>query len=83
MTRTFIDCREFPSDMHCSVAISADSEEELMQIAVEHAVSVHHHSDSPELRQQLRQLFKAGMPPEQLPSAGPASSAGSSAPPVH
>jgi len=34
-------------------AISADSEEELLQAAVEHAVSVHHHSDTPELRQQL------------------------------
>jgi predicted small metal-binding protein len=58
MGRKFIDCRDFPSDVPCSVAISADSEEELMQIAVEHAVSVHHHSDSPALRQQLQQMFK-------------------------
>lgn len=74
MTRKFIDCREFPSDMHCSVAISADSEEELLQIAVEHAVSVHGHSDTPELRQQLRQLFKDGMPPEHLHMTGQAAS---------
>ena len=47
MTRKFIDCREFPSDTNCSVAISADSEEELLGIAVEHAVSVHHHHDTP------------------------------------
>lgn len=67
MTRKFIDCREFPSDTHCSVAISADSEEELMQAAVDHAVSVHHHSDSPELRQQLHRMFKDGMPSEHLP----------------
>lgn len=72
MTRKFIDCREFPSDMHCSVAISADSEDELLQIAVEHAISVHGHSDSPELRQQLRQLFKDGSPPEHLPVPGQA-----------
>ena len=45
MTRKFIDGREFPSDTNCSVAISADSEEELLQAAVEHAVSVYHHSD--------------------------------------
>jgi predicted small metal-binding protein len=70
MTRKFIDCREFPSDTHCSVAISADSDNELLQVAVEHAVSVHHHQDSPELRQQLRQLFKDGMPPEHLPAVG-------------
>ncbi len=83
MTRKFIDCREFPSDMHCSVAISADNEEELLQAAVQHAVSVHHHSDTPELRQQLRQLFKDGTPPEQLPMSGRAGSAGASSAPPH
>lgn len=83
MTRKFIDCREFPSDMHCSVAISADSEDELLQAAVQHAVSVHHHSDTPELRQQLRQLFKDGTPPEQLPMRGQMGSAGTSSSPPH
>lgn len=82
MTRKFIDCREYPSDMNCSVAISADSEDELLQIAVEHAVSVHGHSDTPELRQQLRQLFKDGVPPEHTPLSGqPAAS--SAAPRAH
>jgi predicted small metal-binding protein len=83
MTRKFIDCREFPSDVHCSVAISADSEEELLQAAVDHAVSVHHHSDSPELRQQLRGLFKDGMPPEHLTVSGQTGSAGTGAPLPH
>ena len=83
MTRKFIDCREFPSDMHCSVAISADNEEELMQAAVEHAVSVHHHSDTPELRQQLRQLFKDGTPPEHMPISGQTGSAGAGTSPAH
>lgn len=83
MTRKFIDCREFPSDSHCSVAISADNEEELLQAAVEHAVSVHHHSDSPALRQQLRLLFKDGMPPEHQPIGGQAGSAGTGASPAH
>ena len=77
MTRKFIDCREFPSDTQCSVAISADSDDELLQVAVEHAVSVHHHQDSPELRQQLRQLFRDGMPPEHMPAVGMGSSGGS------
>ena len=67
MTRKFIDCREFPSETNCSVAISADSEDELLQIAVEHAVSVHQHGDSPELRRQLRQMFRDGTPPEHTP----------------
>ena len=79
----FIDCRELPSDMRCTVAISADSEEELLQIAVEHAVSVHHHSDSPVLRQQLRQLFKDGMPPEHMPIGGHTSDTGTGATRAH
>jgi len=83
MTRKFIDCREFPSDAHCSVAISADSEEELMQAAVEHAVSVHHHTDSPELRQQLHQMFKDGMPTEHLPVDEQGAGAGSGARVTH
>ncbi len=32
MTRKYIDCREFPSDINCSVAIAADSEEELWRL---------------------------------------------------
>ncbi|UVW29293.1 DUF1059 domain-containing protein [Massilia sp. H6] len=83
MTRKFIDCREFPSDTHCSVALSADTEEELLQAAVDHAVSVHHHDDSPELRQQLRQMFKDGMPPEHLPTGGQAPGTGIGAPTSH
>jgi predicted small metal-binding protein len=83
MTRKFIDCREFPSDTHCSVAISADSEDELLQAAVDHAVSVHHHSDTPELRQQLRQLFKDGAPPEDWPVSGQAGNPGTDAPRAH
>ncbi len=63
MSRKYIDCREYPSDMNCSVAMSADSENELLNAAVQHAVAVHQHQDTPELRSQLRQLFKDGTPP--------------------
>lgn len=63
MARKFIDCREYPSEMNCSVAMSADSENELLEAAVQHAVAVHKHQDGPELRQQLRKLFKTGSPP--------------------
>jgi predicted small metal-binding protein len=63
MGRKFIDCREYPSDMNCTVAIAADSEKELMEIAVQHAVSAHGHQDTPELRRQLGTLFKEGSPP--------------------
>jgi predicted small metal-binding protein len=67
MTRKYIDCREFPSDMNCTVALSADTDKELLDAAVQHAVSVHRHEDTPELRTQLQQLFKEGTPPIVVP----------------
>ncbi|WP_166365901.1 DUF1059 domain-containing protein [Pseudomonas akapageensis] len=70
MTRKYIDCREFPSDARCTVAISADSESELLDAAAQHAVSVHKHTDSPELRAQLKTLFHDGTPPVDAPRRG-------------
>ncbi|WP_175725640.1 DUF1059 domain-containing protein [Burkholderia ambifaria] len=67
MSRRYIDCRDFPSAMNCSVAISADSDNELLEAAVQHAVSVHQHTDSPELRTQLKALFRHGTPPVDAP----------------
>lgn len=72
MTRKYIDCREFPSATNCTVAISADSDQELMEIAVQHAVTVHQHEDTPELRRQLSQLFKQGTPPIERPQSAAA-----------
>ncbi len=63
MSRKFIDCREFPSESGCTVAISADRDDELIDAAAQHAVRVHGHQDGPELRQQLSQIIKPGMPP--------------------
>ncbi|HEF5875291.1 TPA: DUF1059 domain-containing protein [Burkholderia cenocepacia] len=67
MSRRYIDCREFPSATHCSVAIAADSDTELLEAAVQHAVSVHQHTDSAELRTQLKSLFHDGTPPVDTP----------------
>jgi predicted small metal-binding protein len=53
--RKYIDCREVPSESHCTVAISADDESELLEAAVQHAVAVHQHQDTPELRAMIRQ----------------------------
>jgi predicted small metal-binding protein len=58
MGRKFIDCREYPSEMNCSMFMSADTEAELLEAAVQHAVAVHGHTDTPELRDTLRSLFK-------------------------
>lgn len=69
MTRHYIDCRAYPSEMNCSVALIADTEQELLEAAVQHAVAVHRHEDTPQLRQQLKSLFKEGTPPLAAPSA--------------
>ena len=64
MARKYIDCREYPSESKCTLALSADTEDELLEAAVQHAVAVHGHEDSSQFRQQLRELFKSGSPPE-------------------
>jgi predicted small metal-binding protein len=63
MARKYIDCRLFPSDTNCSIAISADTEDEVVAAATQHAISVHKHPDSPQLRQQIRASVKEGNPP--------------------
>ena len=65
MTRKYIDCRDYPSESKCSVAISADTDGELLDAATQHAVAVHGHEDSPQLRTELRKMFKEGAPPAQ------------------
>lgn len=62
MSRKYIDCREFPSESNCTVAISADSEDELISAAAQHAAQVHGHQDTPELRTQLRSAVREGEP---------------------
>ena len=58
MARKTIDCRDYPSEMDCTIAIAADTEDELLDLAVVHAVETHGHDDTPELRRQLRQGIK-------------------------
>jgi predicted small metal-binding protein len=58
MSRKYIDCGEFPSESNCSIAISADSEDEVVEAAAHHAVQVHGHQNSPELRGMLRQAVR-------------------------
>jgi predicted small metal-binding protein len=67
MSRQYIDCRAFPSDTNCSVAIAADNERELIEAAVQHALAVHGHTDSPELRTAIAGLIKPGTPPVEAP----------------
>ncbi|HLW76986.1 MAG TPA: DUF1059 domain-containing protein [Bryobacteraceae bacterium] len=55
-TRKVIDCRNFPSDKNCSLAISG-TEEEVLDLAVLHASTVHGHENTAELREQIRSML--------------------------
>ena len=57
MARMMADCRRFPSDSNCSMVFIGE-EDEVARAAVEHAVSVHGHEDSPELRSQLHDFLE-------------------------
>lgn len=58
MARKMIDCREFPSENNCTITISADTEDEVLEAAVAHAIKSHKHTDSPELRVEIRKGIK-------------------------
>ncbi|GHH88250.1 hypothetical protein GCM10018793_67270 [Streptomyces sulfonofaciens] len=59
--RKVVDCRDMPSEMNCTLAISGE-EEEVVRAAAEHAASVHGHADTPELREQIRSGLKDETP---------------------
>lgn len=61
MGRKVADCREFPSESGCTLTISGE-EEEVVRAASEHAISVHGHEDTPELREQVRGMLKDEQP---------------------
>ena len=56
-TRKVADCRLFPSEKNCSLTI-AGTEDEVLEIAVQHAVAAHGHKNTPELRNQIRTMLK-------------------------
>jgi hypothetical protein len=56
-TRKVIDCRRFPAEKPCSIAISG-TEDDVLELAVLHATTVHGHADSPELREQIRSMLE-------------------------
>jgi len=64
MSRRYIDCREHPDSAEgCTLAISADTADEVMDAAVQHATAAHGLNDTPELRDQLKTMIKEGSPP--------------------
>ncbi len=54
--RKVADCRKYPSEKNCTLTISG-TEEEVLSAAVMHAVKDHGHTDTPELREQVRAML--------------------------
>ncbi|NQT74282.1 MAG: DUF1059 domain-containing protein [Chloroflexi bacterium] len=55
--RVVSDCRLIPSEKACSVTV-AGTEEEVLPIAIRHAVEDHGHEDTPELHEEIKKLLK-------------------------
>jgi len=53
MTRKIVDCRDVPNEVGCTLALTGEAEE-VVEAAARHAVDVHGHEDSPELRDMVR-----------------------------
>ncbi len=62
MVRKYIDCRDYPGDIKCTVALAADTEDELLEAVVQHGAKVHGYEDTPEFRRKIRKEFKEGAP---------------------
>jgi hypothetical protein len=58
VARVMADCRRFPSDSNCTLTIIGE-EDEVVRAAAEHSFSVHGHQDTPELRDQIRELLES------------------------
>lgn len=55
--RVVSDCRLWPSEKGCSLVI-AGPEEEVLPVAVRHAVEDHGEKDTPELRAEVKKMLK-------------------------
>jgi predicted small metal-binding protein len=57
MSRKVADCRDFPSEVGCTLTIAGE-EDEVVAAAAQHATTVHGHDDNDELRSWLRTNLK-------------------------
>lgn len=64
MGRKYFDCRGYPAGVKCSMILSADTEEELIEAVIRHNIRVHGDMDTPKHRKLIRDDIKDGSPPE-------------------
>lgn len=74
MERLMADCRRYPSESNCQMTFIGPIDE-VVEAAAQHAVAVHSHEDTPELREKIRGILEpedayqpGAREPEQLPA---------------
>ena len=63
MERYFIDYSDYPSDAKCTLALSADTRDELLEAVVQHATEVHGSEDTPKFRDMIVKGIQDMTPP--------------------
>ena len=60
MGRKYMDCTEqdAPGEPFCTLTLSADSEEELLEAAISHGINVHGYANTAEFRNKVISQFK-------------------------
>ena len=60
MGRKYMDCREqdIPGGTRCSLTLSADTDEELLEAVIKHGINVHGYANTPEFRSNVLKEFK-------------------------
>ena len=62
MKRFFMDCRDYPTDVACTVSLFAATKDELMEAVVMHRKKVHGNKDTPQFRETLAKQLKEAPP---------------------
>jgi hypothetical protein len=57
MARKVVDCRRYPSESGCTITLIGE-EDEVVEAAAQHAVGIHKHEDTPELREEIRGMVE-------------------------
>jgi predicted small metal-binding protein len=63
MGQKYVDCKELSGDSHCSATLTADSNDELMEVVIKHAINVHGLANTTDFRKQVSSHVKERNPP--------------------
>lgn len=63
MGQKYVDCRELSGDKHCSAHLVGNSNDELMEVVIKHAINVHGLANTRDFRKQVSAHVKEGTPP--------------------